>query len=43
MKQTLLLKLLPNPEQSKVLSETMETFNDACNEIAELPNLFGGS
>jgi len=36
MKQTLLVKLLPSPEQFKALSETMETFNNACNEIAEV-------
>ena len=36
MKQTLLVKLLPTLEQCKVLSETMETFNNACNEIAEV-------
>lgn len=34
MKQTLLVKLLPTSEQAKGLSETMETFNHACNEIA---------
>jgi len=36
VKQTLLVKLLPSPEQFKALSETMETFNNACNEIAEV-------
>jgi len=36
MKQTLLVKLLPTSEQVKALSETMETFNSACNEIAEV-------
>jgi IS605 OrfB family transposase len=36
MKQTLLVKLLPMAEQFKALSETMETFNRACNEIADV-------
>ncbi|MEM3060965.1 MAG: transposase [Candidatus Bathyarchaeia archaeon] len=36
MKQTLLVKLMPNPEQAKTLYETMETFNNACNEIADV-------
>lgn len=35
MKQTLLAKLLPTAEQVKALSETMEAFNNACNDIAE--------
>jgi IS605 OrfB family transposase len=36
MKQTLLVKLLPTSEQIKSLFETMETFNNACNEIADV-------
>lgn len=36
MKQTLSVKLLPTLEQAKKLSETMEVFNDVCNEIAEV-------
>ncbi|RLI43650.1 transposase [Candidatus Bathyarchaeota archaeon] len=36
MKLTLLVKLLPTSEQAKALLETMETFNKACNEIAEV-------
>ena len=36
MKQTLFVKLLPTPEQSEALFETMETFNKACNEIADV-------
>lgn len=35
MKQTLLAKLLPTPEQAQALSDTMKAFNEACNEIAE--------
>jgi IS605 OrfB family transposase len=35
MKQTLLAKLLPTPEQAKALSETMAAFNSACSGIAE--------
>jgi len=31
MKQTLMIKLSPNPEQYKALLETMERFNEACN------------
>ena len=36
MKQTLLVKLLPTSEQTKALFETMETFNNACDEIAKV-------
>lgn len=36
MKQTLLVKLLPTSEQAKALFETMETFNNACNEISDV-------
>ena len=36
MKLTLFVKLLPTPEQAKALLETMETFNKACNEIADV-------
>jgi putative transposase len=36
MKQTMLLKLVPSPEQHKALLETMHAFNDACNAIAEV-------
>jgi putative transposase len=35
MLQTLLVKLDPSKEQHKMLSETMERFNEACNHIAE--------
>lgn len=31
MKQTLMIKLAPSPEQHKALLETMERFNKACN------------
>ena len=31
MKQTLMIKLSPNPEQYKALLETMERFNEGCN------------
>jgi len=34
MKQTLLVKLAPTPEQHRALLRTLETFNAACNEIA---------
>jgi putative transposase len=34
MKQTLLVKLTPEPEQHAVLLRTLETFNAACNAIA---------
>jgi putative transposase len=34
MKQTLLVKLAPTPEQSAALLRTLETFNAACNDIA---------
>ena len=35
MKQTMLLKLAPSPEQHNALLELMHAFNDACNSIAE--------
>ena len=35
MKQTMLLKLAPSPEQSNALLDTMHAFNAACNAIAE--------
>src|SRR5215467_13455373 len=35
MKQTLLVKLAPEPEQHASLLRTLETFNAACNQIAE--------
>jgi predicted transposase len=34
MKQTLLVKLAPTPEQHAALLRTLETFNAACNDIA---------
>jgi putative transposase len=34
MKQTLIVKLAPTPEQSTALLRTLETFNAACNDIA---------
>lgn len=36
MKQTMLLKLAPSPEQYDALLETMHAFNDACNAVAEV-------
>ena len=36
MKQTMLLKLAPTPEQHSALLETMRTFNAACNVVAEV-------
>jgi len=36
MKLTLLVKLAPTPEQHQALLETMERFNEACNDIAEV-------
>ncbi len=36
MKQTMLLKLAPSPEQSNALLETVHAFNEACNAIAEV-------
>jgi putative transposase len=36
MKQTMLLKLAPSPEQHNALLDTMHAFNDACNAIAEV-------
>src|SRR5947209_19996174 len=35
MKQTMLLKLAPSPEQSTALLDTLHAFNTACNRIAE--------
>src|SRR5712692_5841864 len=35
MKQTMLLKLAPTPEQATALLDTMHTFNAACDYIAE--------
>src|SRR6266568_3971436 len=35
MKQTMLLKLAPSPEQSNALLATLHAFNAACNRIAE--------
>ncbi len=35
MKQTMLLKLAPSPEQHIALLDVMHAFNDACNSIAE--------
>jgi predicted transposase len=34
MKQTLLVKLAPTPDQHAALLRTLETFNAACNAIA---------
>jgi IS605 OrfB family transposase len=34
MKQTLIVKLAPTPEQHTALLRTLETFNAACNDIA---------
>jgi IS605 OrfB family transposase len=36
MKQTMVLKLAPTPEQHAALLETLHTFNDACNYAAEI-------
>ena len=36
MKLTLLVKLAPDEKQHKVLLETMEQFNEACNDIAKV-------
>lgn len=36
MKLTLLVKLAPTPEQHQALLKTMERFNEACNDIAEV-------
>src|SRR5947209_6808872 len=36
MKQTMLLKLVPTPEQHQALLETMHTFNDAANYAASV-------
>src|SRR5215470_7515049 len=36
MKQTLLVKLAPEPEQHVALLRTLKTFNAACNQIAEV-------
>jgi len=35
MKQTLMVKLSPSPEQRESLLQTMECFNEACNAISE--------
>ena len=35
MKQTMLLKLAPTPEQAQALLDTMHTFNAACDYIAD--------
>jgi putative transposase len=35
MKQTMLLKLAPTPEQHTLVLRTLETFNAACNDIAQ--------
>jgi len=35
MKQTLMIKLAPTPEQHKALLETMERFNEACNYASQ--------
>lgn len=34
LKQTLLVKLAPTPDQHAALLRTLETFNAACNRIA---------
>ena len=34
MKQVLVVKLAPTPEQHAALLRTLETFNAACNDIA---------
>jgi hypothetical protein len=34
MKQTLIVKLAPEPEQHAALLRTVETFNAACDNIA---------
>ena len=36
MKQTMLLKLQPTPEQARALLDTMHAFNAACNVVAEV-------
>ncbi len=36
MKLTLLVKLAPTPEQHSALLETMQRFNEACNDIADV-------
>src|SRR5215469_11723246 len=36
MKQTLLVKLAPTPEQHTALLRTLEAFNAACNAIAQV-------
>jgi putative transposase len=36
MKQTLIVKLAPDPHQHAVLLRTLETFNAACNTIADV-------
>src|SRR5579859_5630442 len=36
MKQTLLIKLAPTPDQHAALLRTLEAFNAACNAVAEV-------
>ncbi|HEV2459887.1 MAG TPA: hypothetical protein VGS80_16135, partial [Ktedonobacterales bacterium] len=36
MKQTLLVKLAPTPQQHAALLRTLEAFNAACNAVAEV-------
>lgn len=36
MKQTMVLKLAPTPEQLVALLETLHAFNEACNYAAEI-------
>ena len=36
MRQTFVVKLVPSKEQHSALLETMHTFNDACNHIADV-------
>jgi putative transposase len=36
MKQTLLVKLAPTPEEHAALLRTLETFNAACNQVADV-------
>jgi putative transposase len=36
MKQTMVLKRAPTPDQHAALLETLPTFNDACNYAAEI-------
>ena len=41
MKQTLMVKLAPSAEQYQSLLETMEGFNEACNDIAKVAFTIG--